>query len=605
MATIQEIRKQYPQYSDMSDQQLADALHRKFYSDMPRDEFNKKIGLSSKPAQKPKRSLSQEFTGAMANINRGLGIADELQGAFMTVEDAVRGNIKGRNPLEVLGSVGQNFRENMGVIRGQEDDFAARRPIAANMLRSTGAGATVFVPGGAGTQALRAPNALMGAVKGAVAAAAPAAAYGFADRGTFEERLGAAKNAMAFAAPLGAVGGALASRGQRPPTGTAPQRPPRPQQVLEEAGVSLTPGQRLGGVAKSAEDLGARAPILGTAIRGARQRGAESLNRAVALRALEPIGEGIPKNVKTGHESVAYVAERLGKVYDDAAALVPMVEPDEQFGRSLSAIQMNVSELGPDIQQQFATILQNRLFGRAQGRPLSGPEWRAVESDIGRLASTFGASDDGAQRALGEALEEVVMQMRGQLGRINPEAGAMISRANQGWTIYTRLRSAASKAAKGGVFAPGQLSTAVRTMDRSVGKGNVAKGQAVLQDLSSAASEVMPDAFGNPGTADAIGVLTLGGAMVNAPAQAIPAAVGLSAAATPYFLMGRRIVEQLPANATTSQLNAAQRQLAQLAAQDPAVQALLAQVQARAARAAGVAGGVAASEPRNALAPPQ
>ena len=35
MATISEIRQQYPQYSDMSDVELADAFHSKFYSDIP------------------------------------------------------------------------------------------------------------------------------------------------------------------------------------------------------------------------------------------------------------------------------------------------------------------------------------------------------------------------------------------------------------------------------------------------------------------------------------------------------------------------------------------------------------------------------------------
>lgn len=45
MASIAEIRKQYPQYDDLSDQQLSDALHSKFYSDMPKAEFEQKIGL--------------------------------------------------------------------------------------------------------------------------------------------------------------------------------------------------------------------------------------------------------------------------------------------------------------------------------------------------------------------------------------------------------------------------------------------------------------------------------------------------------------------------------------------------------------------------------
>ncbi len=45
MATLADIRHQYPQYNDMSDSQLADAMHAKFYSDMPKDQFYGKIGM--------------------------------------------------------------------------------------------------------------------------------------------------------------------------------------------------------------------------------------------------------------------------------------------------------------------------------------------------------------------------------------------------------------------------------------------------------------------------------------------------------------------------------------------------------------------------------
>jgi hypothetical protein len=46
MATIAEVRAQYPQYADMPDAALADALHKKFYADLPKAEFDAKIGLN-------------------------------------------------------------------------------------------------------------------------------------------------------------------------------------------------------------------------------------------------------------------------------------------------------------------------------------------------------------------------------------------------------------------------------------------------------------------------------------------------------------------------------------------------------------------------------
>ena len=46
MATLVEFRAQYPQYNDMPDVALANALHEKFYADMPKADFYKSVALS-------------------------------------------------------------------------------------------------------------------------------------------------------------------------------------------------------------------------------------------------------------------------------------------------------------------------------------------------------------------------------------------------------------------------------------------------------------------------------------------------------------------------------------------------------------------------------
>jgi hypothetical protein len=45
---FQEIRKTYPQYNDMSDDDFASAFHKKFYSDLPYEDFAKKLGMKPK-----------------------------------------------------------------------------------------------------------------------------------------------------------------------------------------------------------------------------------------------------------------------------------------------------------------------------------------------------------------------------------------------------------------------------------------------------------------------------------------------------------------------------------------------------------------------------
>lgn len=74
MPSISEVRQKYPQYQDLSDDQLADALHRKFYSDMPRDQFNAKIGLGASTAPSPKMQEGlAELSAVMQNFGRGEG----------------------------------------------------------------------------------------------------------------------------------------------------------------------------------------------------------------------------------------------------------------------------------------------------------------------------------------------------------------------------------------------------------------------------------------------------------------------------------------------------------------------------------------------------
>ena len=41
---IQEVRQKFPQYEDLTDDQLTQALHKKFYADMPYAEFSAKVG---------------------------------------------------------------------------------------------------------------------------------------------------------------------------------------------------------------------------------------------------------------------------------------------------------------------------------------------------------------------------------------------------------------------------------------------------------------------------------------------------------------------------------------------------------------------------------
>ena len=74
-----------------------------------------------------KRNAFGEVAGFMANVNRTLGVGDEMAAGFKTAGDVVTGKVKGRNPMELGGELASSFKSNMADQRQIEDSFAADR----------------------------------------------------------------------------------------------------------------------------------------------------------------------------------------------------------------------------------------------------------------------------------------------------------------------------------------------------------------------------------------------------------------------------------------------------------------------------------------------
>lgn len=482
------------------------------------------------------------------------GFADEIAAGG----DALFGRGQG-------GSMGERYSNNLRVQRGL--DQADQQDIPVTRFAGQAAGAMV-APGAAaaGRFIANAPRLGYAATRGAAVGGLMGGAYG----------AGSAQGDRIAGARDGAVGGALTGAVASGAIRAAPsvarglfggsrQRIDQVQ-ALRDAGVFVTPGQAAGGFLKSLESVGARLPITGPAIRGARERGAESLNRAVANRALSNVDAGLPASVPVGAEAADYVSRRIGQEFDRAADMVPQVAPDEPFFANLSQIAARRSDLAESSAAQFDNIIKDRL-SRMTG-PISGRQLRTIESELGGVASEV---QDPQLRGM---LMGVQGELQDLLARTNPEAGKVLQSARAGWADYVRMRDASAKAG-GNMFSPAQLQTAVRTQDSSIGKGGVATGNARLQDLARAANTVMPDSFGNPGTSDVGAWVGLAGLAGANPVAGAATAATLGAVATPYTMMGRRIVESLPRNAGPEQLQAAAQQLAKLAEQDPQVRPML------------------------------
>ena len=490
-----------------------------------------------------------------------------------TARDAMAGKA-GRNPLEFLQNAGRNYGAALDQQNALEDAFAAQHPNAAALTRGTGQAIVTAIPaskllGPLAAIAAPAANATRGLnmARGAVSAALPAYGMALMDRGTIQERLAAAPKSAAVA---GLMGGGFASLAK--PVATAAKQlkaqAKTDSDILKAIGVQPSIPQQMGGLAKNVEDLAMRAPVVGSAISGSRERQLEQLNRGVGLTALQSIGKSIPKGIKAGFDLVDHVDNEIGKVYQQATDMVPSINVDQAFVNDLQTISQRKGDLPTSVADQFDRIMHDRLMRLGSGNA-SGETIKTIHSELGKLQ---GEAAKKGEMTLSEMLGDTRRAVMGIVERADPNAGALIKAADQAWMPYSIMNDAAAAAsAKGGVFNASQLQTQVRAAGKRLGSNMTGKGKAPLQDIATAASRTLPDQFGNPGTANAVALGGLGVGAMTSPLQTAAVAGGLVAGATPYWLSARKIIETLPPNATVPQQRAALAQLQVLAQKDPKV----------------------------------
>lgn len=246
-------RQQYPQYGDMGDQNLAEALHRRFYSDMPKGAYMEKLGLQDpareqaltnaqakqaadfsaedfkeaarkayadgdvetarsliERAKKAEASPSTSRGGSEVGLTGGTSAA-VLDGGMMGFGDEYLAGLSavlGLQPDGRGGSswfnygkpIGQRYSTALDAIRDEQKQFATEQPVAAiggetlGAILGAGKGAGSFIGRGASTAARLGRGSAVGAAGGA------SYAFGEGEGGTV---------ARAAEMPLGAIlGGA-------------------------------------------------------------------------------------------------------------------------------------------------------------------------------------------------------------------------------------------------------------------------------------------------------------------------------------------------------------------------------------------------------------
>lgn len=410
--------------------------------------------------------------------------------------------------IPVIGPLGDRLSTLTGAPTSAEE-MAQNEQTRANNSRTgwqtagtiTGTLPTLAIPGGS-------------LVQGAAAGALSTDAHDFG---------GVAKDAL--------IGGAVGRAGDAVAGLIAPRVSPMVRRLLDE-GVRLTPGQilgqsgtALGRTAKVAEDVIGSVPIAGAAVRAAQERGVQDLNSAAINRALRPIGQRLPRDLRSGNDAVAYAGDRLRDAYAD---VLPRLSGtlDQTFATRIATIR-NRANLPPEYAQMLdnaQTELSNAFTRAGPNGTFSGRTLRDTSERLNDLASAWRRSDDPYVRVVGDTAEQFRQQLHALARRQNPSAARRLRDIDRGYASLVRVEKAAAGTADG-AFTPAQYQSATRMTDRSARRRASARGQALDQDLSSAANVVMTSRAAQGGSKDVNSLLALG-AGAGAALSGSPLAMG-------------------------------------------------------------------------------
>ena len=298
--------------------------------------------------------------------------------------------------------------------------------------------------------------------------------------------------------------------------------------LLNDAGVSMTPGQIIGGKAQRMEDAATSIPVLGDSIKAAQRRGIESFDAAAINRALEPIGAKLPNGAK-GNMAIEYARTKLGDAYESllpnmkgdlhgpaaapgTAVTVPGGNPNlpaavNPAARPTLKMELdNIRSMGQNLPEpqrgQLGRIIDREVLNRFTPSGLaSGQTLKNIESELNRLSTDFRRSDNYDTRTLGKAVEETQAAMRRMIENVNPSYAGDLAKINEGYANFKKVQNAAANiGAKEGVFTPAQLQRSVRAGDTTKDKRAFSEGDALMQDLSSAGKSTLAQTVPDSGT---------------------------------------------------------------------------------------------------------
>ena len=469
------------------------------------------------------------------------------QGFFANWGDEIAATAGALPNIITGGRIGRDRQTILQELRDRERALEEQHPGLATAAELAGA-----VGSGALTGGIGAGRAAPTIGRTALRSAAIAAPIGAADAlGRMEGESDIATKlgtAAAGAGIAGLTGGTVGALGQTLGRVIAPMASDLAQR-LTARGVELTPAEVLGvpALSRLEDKAAAVVPFIGGQIRDRAAEGVTSLNRAAYREVLAPMmGRRAADRVmgdRVGHEAITRLTDVFNRRYRSVVRRMSAA-PDARLGQEIGRI---MQDLPSDAQARFAEGVDRYVNNLVDGNGrIAGERLQGTMESLRTKAQEYGASlGDPSHRDLGRAFGDLRTALLDSAERHSaPRAVQSFRRVQAAYRRFRPVRQAAAAVTSPeGRFTPAQLHSAVRAADESAGKGATARGDAVLQDLSSPARAVMtPKAAGSP-TAERLAFAGAGGLGGAAGAGAVEPVTALSLLAMgipPALLYSRR-----------------------------------------------------------------
>ncbi len=398
--TIADVRAKYPQYSDLSDDQLAGALHKKFYADMPEDQFRQKIGLGKTATQqpaKPEPSLGEKalsvvegaghiLSGAAGALGGGLNYAATLaatrdpkaaEAVKQSTEEALTYQPRTQYGQEGVANIERPFQKLAAKAdtAGDATLRATGSPLLASGVRTAIEGAPNFIP--------LAPKALRAAGR----AAAPLA--------------------DAVAPTVQRVAGRIADAGEARAAVRAAEEAPKNQKIeqAKALGIRLAPSEAGGPTGKILEGVGGKVQTEQALSRA----NAKVLNREAAkeigLSDRQPMTEANIERLKQKQFAVYDRVKKAGRI-----------AADDDFRQELEKVKDRTQQASADYPEDTNELIDKEINKFNRKSADAGSMLEKIKSLRGRASRNM-KSPDAEKFELGVAQKKIATAMENLIER--------------------------------------------------------------------------------------------------------------------------------------------------------------------------------------------